>query len=73
MQLIQITPRQIAEQSVQTVNARELHTSLEVGKDFSNWIKTQIERARLIENRDFVVLTQKGENPTGGDLVELAA
>jgi anti-repressor protein len=66
MQIIQITPRQIGEQSVQTVNARELHASLEVGKDFSDWVKAQIARARLVENRDFVVLTQKGENPTGG-------
>jgi len=46
-------------------NARELHGFLEVGKDFSSWIKIQIERARLVENRDFVTLTQKGERKEG--------
>jgi phage anti-repressor protein/phage antirepressor YoqD-like protein len=66
VQLIQIATRQIAQQSVPTVNARELHTSLEVAKDFSDWVKAQVTRARLVENRDFVVLPQKGENPTGG-------
>lgn len=28
-----------------------------------NWVKSQIERARLMENRDFVSLPQKGEGP----------
>lgn len=46
---------------IQTVNARDLHALLEVGKDFSSWVKVQIERARLAENRDYVKLTQKGE------------
>lgn len=27
-----------------TVNARDLHTFLEVGKDFSNWIKDRIQQ-----------------------------
>lgn len=52
--------------TVQTVNARELHASLQVGKDFSNWIKAQIKRADLTENADFVVIAQKGVNPQGG-------
>jgi anti-repressor protein len=47
--------------TVQTVNARELHAFLEIGKDFSNWIKAQLERARLVEDRDFVKVAQKGE------------
>lgn len=43
------------------VNARELHAFLGVGKDFSSWIKKQIERCDLIEYQDFEVFTQKGE------------
>ena len=66
MQLIKIDTRQIAQQSVQTVNARELHASLEVSKDFSDWVKAQIARARLVENRDFVVVPQKGEQKGRG-------
>lgn len=48
------------------VNARELHAFLGVGKDFSSWIKKQIERCVLIEYQDFEVFTQKGENLQGG-------
>ena len=48
------------------VNARDLHAFLEVKKDFSTWIKKQIERARLLENRDYVIFAQKGENTGRG-------
>ena len=50
----------IGGESIQTVNARELHVSLEIGKDFSNWVKAQIKRADLSENTDFVTVAQKG-------------
>jgi phage anti-repressor protein len=59
--LIVISSDNIGSESVQTVNARDLHSFLEVRQDFSNWIKKQIDRARLIENRDFVKLAQKGD------------
>ena len=48
------------------VNARELYAFLRVGKDFSSWIKKQINRCDLIEYQDFEVFTQKGENLQGG-------
>lgn len=51
---------------VQTVNARDLHASLGVRKDFTDWIKAQIKRALLTENTDYVVSLQKGVNPQGG-------
>ena len=41
-------------------------TIASAGKDFSNWIKKQIERARLLENRDYVIFAQKGENTGRG-------
>ena len=44
------------------VNARDLHAFLEVKKDFSDWIKKQLERARLLEGRDYIIFPQKGEN-----------
>ncbi len=59
--LIPVFESTINEELVQTVNARELHASLEVKKDFSNWFKAQIERAGLVENRDYIKLAQKGE------------
>lgn len=50
----------------QAVNARGLHRFLGIGKDFSSWIKKQIERCDLVENQDFEVFTQKGGNLFGG-------
>ena len=35
------------------VNARGLSQFLEIKKDFSDWIKTQIERLDLVENQDY--------------------
>ncbi len=48
------------------VSARELHTFLESKRDFSNWIKDRIKRCDLIENQDFEVFNNFGENPNGG-------
>lgn len=38
---------------VQFVNARELHSNLGVGRDFSNWIKERIEKYGFVEGKDF--------------------
>lgn len=51
---------------VQTVNARDLHTFLGVGKDFSNWIKDRISQYNFAENSDFAVFAGSGGNPSGG-------
>jgi len=37
-----------------------------VGKDFSTWIKGRIAQYDFIENQDFVVFANSGENPEGG-------
>ncbi|MBU2764951.1 hypothetical protein HAP94_01765 [Acidithiobacillus ferrivorans] len=50
---------------VQTVNARELHTFLEVGKDFSTWITDRIKQFRFVENQDFIIDSPKSGNQTG--------
>ena len=65
-QLIPIVVRAVGSDSIPTASARRLHAFLGVGKDFSTWIKDQIARARLLENRDYIVFTEKGENPKGG-------
>jgi len=67
-ELIVISKAAIGDGDVNTVNARDLHAFLGVGKDFSNWIKKQIERARLVENRDFIKLAQKGEREIIGQI-----
>ena len=39
---------------IETVNARDLHEWLGVGRDFSSWIKQRIEKYDFEENRDYV-------------------
>ena len=58
-ELIKIESKEIGNESVQTVNARELHAFLEVGKDFSTWIKNRLDTLGSIEGQDYLVL--KGE------------
>lgn len=41
------------ERGDQAVSARELHQFLEVGRDFSNWIKDRISKYGFIEGEDF--------------------
>ena len=64
--LVPILSTTFNNQEVNSVSAKELHKALELKRDFSTWIKKQIERAELTENVDFIVFTQKGENPKGG-------
>jgi phage anti-repressor protein len=47
---------------VNTVNSRDLWKGLtdEAG-DFSSWIKRQLERAKLMEGRDFILVIEKDE------------
>lgn len=66
MELIQIDKCLIANNPVQTVNARELHRFLEVKRDFPTWIKDRIDQYNFVENQDFVVFPEIGENPKGG-------
>ena len=54
-ELIQVAERQIGDGTIQTVNARDLHAFLGVGKDFSNWMKDRIQQYGFVENQDFVV------------------
>ena len=58
-ELIKIESKEIGNESVQTVNARELHAFLEVGKDFSTWIKNRLDTLGSIDGQDYLVL--KGE------------
>lgn len=57
---IAISTTPIAGQSVQTANARDIHKELGVKKDFSDWVKVQINRADLVENADYVTVPLKG-------------
>ena len=64
-ELIKIENRVIGAEETNAVSARELHKSLEIKKDFTNWIKAQIDRAGLRENVDYIIVSQKVEAGKG--------
>lgn len=43
------------------VNARDLHTFLQVGKHFASWIQERIGKYEFVENEDFTCLSQNRE------------
>ena len=71
MELINISNINVGEDLIQTVNARDLHTFLGVGKDFSNWIKDRIEMYGFAENVDYLVFSPNlGNNQKGRPVKE---
>ncbi len=58
-ELIAIQKSAIGEGTVNTVNARDLHSFLDVKRQFSKWIDDQVGRARLLEGRDFIKVVEK--------------
>jgi len=48
-----------------SVNARELHTFLEVDSNFTTWIKRRIEDYGFIEKQDFISLSKNGKQDHG--------
>lgn len=69
-QLIPIKESKFKKETVQTVNARELHQFLEVLTPFDKWIIRRIEEYGFLENQDFTTILSKS---TGGrPAVEMA-
>lgn len=63
--LINVVPGLIGGRTVQIVDARELHTFLEVGKKFADWINERIQQYQFLEGRDFEIDFPKSGNQTG--------
>jgi anti-repressor protein len=63
--LVPILDRPVGDEA-NSVNARQLHAALGVGKVFAAWIRERIEQLGLTENVDFVVFSDSGNNPLGG-------
>jgi phage anti-repressor protein len=53
--LINIQQRQVGTETVETVNARELHAFLESRQQFADWIKARVEQYGFVEGLDFTV------------------
>lgn len=63
---VTVEQRAIAGEEVNTVDARQLHDWLKVGKYFSNWMRDRIRQYQFVEGVDFVVIAKSGNNPRGG-------
>ncbi|MBF0607437.1 MAG: antA/AntB antirepressor family protein [Candidatus Magnetobacterium sp. LHC-1] len=64
--LIPVSESIVGDKKIQTVNARVLHTFLEVTSKFADWIKNRINEYGFTENVDFVSLSKNLEKPEGG-------
>lgn len=59
-ELIRVT---VGENGEKLVSARELHKFLQVGNDFTTWIKSRISKYEFLEGEDFTLLKiQEGKN-----------
>lgn len=57
--LITVFNGQIATQSVQLCNARELHTFLEVKNRFNDWINDRISDYGFIQDEDYIIVHER--------------
>lgn len=48
------------------IDARELWTTLKVGRDFSNWVKERLDAIGAVENLDYCLLAKSGEQKGRG-------
>ncbi|WP_440863599.1 phage antirepressor KilAC domain-containing protein [Symbiopectobacterium purcellii] len=64
-ELITIETNSINGETIQTVNARDLHEFLKVGKDFTTWIKDRISQYEFVENQDYVIVDNLSSPKSG--------
>lgn len=57
VQLIPVFSGSISNESALLCNARDLHEFLEVGKDFSNWIRARLNEYGFVENLDYILFS----------------
>ncbi|MBF0115477.1 MAG: antA/AntB antirepressor family protein [Magnetococcales bacterium] len=62
--LLAISMTRIGGESIQTVNARDLHAFLDVGKVFGAWVTDRIEQGGFAEQIDYVVCFPNLESET---------
>jgi anti-repressor protein len=69
-QLVPVFNGTISNQAIQLCNARDLHSTMQVKRDFSNWIKARIAKFGFIEGEDFIRLDSPklANHKNGGDL-----
>ncbi|EHX8244032.1 antA/AntB antirepressor family protein [Escherichia coli] len=60
-QLIPVFNGTISNETTLLVNARDLHTFLDVGKRFASWIVERIAEYGFVENQDIMIISQVRE------------
>ncbi|EFA5513699.1 TPA: antA/AntB antirepressor family protein [Escherichia coli] len=60
-QLIPVFNGTISNETALLVNARDLHTFLDVGKRFASWIVERISEYGFVENQDIMIISQVRE------------
>lgn len=58
-ELFNLKPVVIAGNQIRAVDARELHTFMEVGRVFASWITDRIEQGCFVEGKDYVLTVTK--------------
>lgn len=64
-QLVPLFNGKICNETTLLCDARDLHAFLSVGKIFAAWIKDRIADYGLIENQDYVLLSNTGKQNSG--------
>lgn len=54
--LVKVFDYQITDEFVQSCNARDLHKFLQVGRDFTTWIKVRIKKYGFVEGEDYQIV-----------------
>lgn len=63
--IISVFTGTISEETIHLANARDLHEFLEVGKDFTTWIKDRVKEYDFIENQDFICIEDLSSPKSG--------
>ncbi len=65
-ELIPIFDSTFNSENIKTINARDLHSFLEIGTDFSTWMKGRIDQYDFVENQDFITCSPNSGSVTFG-------
>jgi len=58
-EILSIQSREFNNRTYDTIDAKKLHAFLEVGRDFSNWIKARIKQYDFVEGQDYILTNAK--------------
>ena len=67
-QLIPVFQSKIGNITANVCDARTLHAFLDVGKDFSSWLKSRIDKYKFQEGQDFMQVVDSSAPQNGGAL-----